>query len=113
MRNDVQRYVEREQSRDFERRQPGKFMYPGRRWPLQSNQCWADSDMMKLLTLYSYPNIREKMPFILRHMCKTLSNMYCNRKWDEGNKFTRHYYMLKKTKTLSTGFLLWCPTFVS
>ena len=59
-------------------------MYPGRRWPLRSNQCWADADMMKLLTLYSYPDIRREMPFILRHICRTLSDVYCNRKWNEG-----------------------------
>ena len=84
LREYVEQYVVRESSEDDSERTAGNYVYPGRRWPKHSNQCWADSDMMKLLTLYSYPDIRQQMPIIFRRLCELLSEAYCNREWDQG-----------------------------
>ena len=65
-------------------RSPGRKMYALRKWEANSNQCWADADMAAMVTLYSYPSIREVMPPILKSICGKICTALCRREWDVG-----------------------------
>ena len=49
------------------------------------NHCHCDTELVEMLVMYSYEDIRQNLPTGTMKIFAVISRMFCERKYDEGN----------------------------